>query len=159
MAIPSTRTRTDHAMAIRVGANIIGHIQDWTPQQSRTVTPVYQLDPTNTGEVAENVPGNIGGLTIGVNRYDLFLRRMEEVWGVGTPSQALVMLTDQKFRIEVIETWNTVTDAASGATESESWKYTGVWFTSLGRTHSANGDRITKVNAAFAYEKKERMGG
>lgn len=154
MAIPSTRTRTDHAMAIIAGGKTIGHIQDWTPQQSRTVTPVYELDPSHTGEVVENVPGNIGGLTIGVNRYDLFTKRMEEIWGIGSPTQAMVMLTDQRFRIEVRESWKTITNEVSGATIDEVWLYTGVWFTSLGRTHSANGDRITKVNAAFAYEKK-----
>jgi len=152
MTIPSTMTRTDHAMVIKAGDDIIGHIQDWTPAQSRTVTPVYELNANTTGAVVENVPGNIGGLTIGVNRFDLFAKRMEDIWGA---KNYIIMLTDQKFAITVHETWRTVQDIETGATETtEGWVYDGVWFTSLGRTHSANGDRITKVNAAFAYRLK-----
>jgi len=155
MGIPSTRTRTDHAMVIKAGDDIIGHIQDWTPAQSRTVTPVYDIDFNHTGEVRENVPGNIGGLTIGVNRYDLFLKRMEDIWG---SKNSIVMLTDQKFAITVHELWRTVKNVETGATAvTEGWLYDGVWFTSLGRTHSANGDRITKVNAAFAYRSKSSL--
>jgi len=157
MSIPSTLTRTDHAMVIKADGHIIGHIQDWTPAQSRTVTPVYELDSNTAGEVVENVPGNIGGLTISINRFDLFSHKMEDVWG--KKHNYMVMLTDQKFPIEVHEIWRTVKDVSIGTTEiTEGWLYDGVWFTSLGRTHSANGDRITKVNAAFAYRRKSPLG-
>lgn len=147
MPIPVTSTRTDHAITIRVDGVTIGHIQDWTPQQNRTVTPVYELNSATSGEVVENVPGNIGGLTIGVNRYDLFNKKMEEVWGANFNIQ---MLTDQTNPIQIQEKWNN----PSGTTQV--WVYTGCWFTSLGRTHSANGDRISKVNASLMYVKKYR---
>lgn len=150
MTLPSTRTRTDHAMSISVNGQTIGHIQDWTPQQSRTVTPVYELDDRTSGTVIENVPGNIGGLTIGVNRFDLFLSRMEQVWGIADMN----MLTDQSQSITVREKWRTITDENTGTEQFEYWTYEGVWFTSLGRTHSASGDRITKVNASFMYVRR-----
>ena len=155
MVLPITRTRTDHAMIIKVDGVSIGHIQDWTPQQSRTVTPVYQFSTDSaegsSGTVVENVPGNIGGLTIGVNRYDLYTKKMEEVWGNGF---SITMLTDQERAITIREVWKKIDE--NGNTTSESWAYEGVWFTSLGRTHSANGDRITKVNASFMYARKNR---
>ena len=147
MPVPVTTTRTDHAISIRVDGVTIGQIQDWTPQQSRTVTPTYELNSATSGEVLENVPGNIGGLTIGVNRYDLYTAKMEEVWGVNFNIQ---MLTDQSEPISVQEKW-LVPDGSP-----EIWVYTGCWFTSLGRNHSAQGDRITKVNASLMYQRKYR---
>lgn len=147
MPVPVTTTRTDHAISIRVDGVTIGQIQDWTPQQSRTVTPTYELNSATSGEVFENVPGNIGGLTIGVNRYDLFTLKMEEVWGANFNIQ---MLTDQTNPLIITEKWL----VPNGSPEI--WTYTGCWFTSLGRNHSAQGDRITKVNASLMYVRKYR---
>lgn len=147
MPVPVTTTRTDHAISIRVDGLTIGQIQDWTPQQSRTVTPTYELNSASSGQVFENVPGNIGGLTIGVNRYDLYTLKMEEVWGANFNIQ---MLTDQINPFRVVEKW--IVPGAS----PEVWTYTGCWFTSLGRNHSAQGDRITKVNASLMYVRKYR---
>lgn len=147
MALPNTTTRTDHALSIQVGGTSIGHIQEWTPQQSRTVTPVYELKTDTSGTVIENVPGNIGGLTITVNRFDLYTDRMEQVWGLNS---SIEMLTDQQNQIVVQERWTN----PDGTTEV--WTYEGCWFTSLGRTHSAGADRIVKVNASMMYVKKYR---
>ncbi len=157
---PYTATRSDHAMTIQCEGTVIGHIQEWTPQQSLTVTPVYQIGPTKegipSGSVVENCPGNISGLTIGINRYDLYLDRMETIWG---PGFYIEMLTDQFKPFTVTEKWLSITNVAEGTTSTEKWQYTGCWFTSLGRTHSAQGDRITKVNASIMYAKKEKISG
>jgi hypothetical protein len=147
MAIPNTATRTDHALSIRVDGVTIGHIQEWTPSMGRTVTPVYELNSATTGEVIENVPGNISGLSITVNRFDLFSKKMEEVWGRNFNIQ---MLTDQTNPITIQEKWLNPSSAP------EIWIYTGCWFTSLGRTASATADRITKANGAMMYVKKYR---
>ena len=155
MTVPYTSTRSDHALTIQCEGVIIGHIQEWTPQQSLTVTPVFQIGPTRdgvrSGNVVENVPGNIGGLNISVNRYDLYLERMETIWG---PGFYIDMLTDQFKPFTVTEKWQTLTNKVEGTTVIERWQYTGCWFTSLGRTHSAQGDRITKVNASLVYANK-----
>jgi hypothetical protein len=148
MPVPVTTTRTDHAISIRVDGETIGQIQDWTPQQSRTITATYELKSDTSGEVVENVPGNIGGLTLGVNRFDLYKAKMEEVWGTNFNIQ---MLTDQTEPFTVQEKWLVPNDSP------EIWIYTGCWFSSLGRNHSAQGDRITKVNASLSYVKKYRV--
>ena len=145
MPLPNTSIRTDHAISIRVGGKTIGQIQDWNPQQNRTVTPAYELNSATSGDVTENIPGNITGLTITVNRYDLYNAKMEEVWG---PNFNISMLTDQTNPFQVQEKWL----VPNGSPEV--WIYTGCWFTAIGRNHSANGDRITKVNASLAYVKK-----
>ena len=148
MPVPNTTTRTDHALAIRVNGVTIGQIQEWGPQQSRTVTPTFELNPATSGEVYENVPGNIGGLTVTVNRFDLYTSKMEEAWG---PGFSIQMLTDQTDPLEIQERWQNPDGTF------EVYVYSGCWFNSLGRNHSAQGDRITKVNASLTYAKKQRI--
>jgi hypothetical protein len=73
---------------------------------------------------------------------------MEEVWG---NNFNIIMLTDQGVALEVNEMWMN----PSGSPEY--YLYSGCWFQSLGRNHSAQGDRITKVNASLMYVKKYRV--
>ena len=148
MPVPTTTTRTDHAISIRVDGNTIGQIQEWAPQQSRTVTPSFELNSATSGEVYENIPGNIGGLTVTVNRYDLYTAKMEQVWGANFD---INMLTDQTSPLSIQERWQNPDGTF------EVYVYTDCWFSSLGRNHSAQGDRITKVNASMVYAKKRRV--
>ena len=146
MPVPNTTIRSSHAVSIRVASTTIGQIQTWAPNQSRTVTPAYQLASTlngiDSGEVVENVPGNITGLTIQVSRYDLFASKMEQIWGT---AQALWMLTKQVNQIEVEEKWTNPDNT------SEKYTYFDCWFSQLGRNLQAQGDRIVMVNATLNY--------
>ena len=144
MGIPNTTVRTSHAVTIRTNGTTIGQIQTWNPTQSRPATPTYELNAATTGTVYENVPGNITGLTINVTRYDLYNSKMEQAWGSGFNIQ---MLTDQVNPLTITEKWSN----PDGSTNIN--VYYGCWFTTLGRTLSAVGDRIVNVNAALAYTK------
>jgi len=152
MPVPNTTIRTSHAVSIRVGSTTIGQIQTWAPNQSRTITPGYQLastlDGIDSGEVTENVPGNITGLTIQVSRYDLFASKMEQVWGT---SDSLWMLTKQSNKIEIEEKWS---NPVGGG---EKFTYFDCWFSQLGRNLQAQGDRIVMVNATLAYARVRKM--
>ncbi len=145
---PVTSIRTSHAVSIRAGGTTVGQIQTWAPNQSRTVTPGYQLaaslDGVDSGEVTENVPGNVTGLTIQVSRYDLFASKMEEVWGTST---SFYMLTAQYEPLEILEKW------ANPDGTTEQFNYSGCWFSQLGRNLQAQGDRIVMVNATLSYVK------
>ena len=138
---------TSHYMAIKVNSSTIGMIQSWFPAQSRTVTPMYEINAAATGEISDNIPGNIGGLTVNITRFDLFKSRMEQVWG----SLDLHMLTDQTNPLIIKESW------VYPDSSVDIWAYTGCWFTSLGRNMSATGDRIVNVNATLVYKKKFKM--
>jgi hypothetical protein len=144
MAIPKTTVRTSHAVAIRANGVTIGQIQTWNPQQTRGVVPTYELNSATTGEVYENVPGNISGLTIQVSRYDLYKKKMEQAWGTSFNIQ---MLTDQANPLEISEKWSNPDGSV------ELYVYTGCWFTNLGRSLTANGDRIVNVSASLMYER------
>jgi hypothetical protein len=148
---PNTTTATSHGITIRVktgsytNANdtVIGMIQTWAPAQSRAAGAIYELNASGSGEVYEQVPGNLGGLTISVTRYDLFKSRMETVWGFN-----MKMLTDQNNPIEIRERFR----HPDGTHEIDA--YMGCWFTSLGRNLGAQGDRLINVNATLVYTDK-----
>ena len=149
MPVPDTRIRTSHAISIYPsrGNEPIGQIQTWAPNQSRTITPAYELNSSSSGNVTENVPGNITGLTIQVSRYDLFTQKMEEVWG---SASALWMLGDQKVSLEIKEKWQNYNGAV------EFYYYEGCWFSQIGRNMQAQGDRIVMVNATLNYVRIRR---
>lgn len=149
MGIPNTSTATSHAVAIRAGGVTVGMIQTWAPSQSRTVTAVYELNPANTGEIIENVPGNVAGTTIQVSRYDLFKRRMEEAWGSGFDLNE--MLSNQNNPLTIQERWSQYDGTVSV------YVYDGCWFSSLGRNYSVQGDRIINVSATLNYVKKRKF--
>jgi len=146
---PQTLTRTDHALSIRIKGQTIGHIQGWNPQQSRPVDHVYEINAAAPGVVCENSPGALTGLTIGIDRIDLYTKKMENCWG---PNFDIVMLTDQNNPFSINERW----DNPDGSIEM--YTYTGCWFNSLGRAHSAQGDRITRANATLTYVRKYKVG-
>ncbi len=145
MPIPQTLIRSSHALSIKAGGHVVGMIQGWNPSQSRTITPAYEMKSDTSGKVQENVPGNESGLTIQVNRYDLFKSKMEEVWGDSSLA-SLRMIGNQLTPFSVTEIWK-----LPGNTPDESNEYTGCWFSQLGRNMQATGDRIVQVNATLNY--------
>ena len=151
MHIPSTQTRTSHALSIKVLGQTIGFINGWNPTQSRTVTPIFEVGVDNSGNPVECMPGNVTGLNIAVNRFDIYKTRMEQVFG--TPD--LVMLTRQSEPFDVHEIWKS--PGTSGV--DERFIYVGCWFTSLGRTIRSDDNRIVNVTASLIYTKKIKSTG
>ena len=141
---PSTAVRTSHAVTIRVKGVVVGMINQWAPAQSRTITPIYELNAQTSGEPTEKVPGNVTGQTVGIQRYDLYPARMEQVFGYVD----LNMLSMQNAGIQVLEKWQ----YPDGTTETV--QYDGCWFSTIGRTYRSDGDRLVNVNATLEYTKR-----
>jgi len=165
MATPQTRVRTSHALTIRANGQTIGLINNWGATQSRTMTPIFEVAVDNSGNPLEYMPGNMSGLTINVNRYDTYPKRMEEVFG----SRSLTMLTRQAEPFDIYETWtipraqtelgdsqiaNAAEQFLNTALNKERFIYRGCWFSSLGRTLSSDDNRIVNVNATLVYTQK-----
>jgi hypothetical protein len=138
---PDTLARTGHSITILFNGSAIGLINSWAPTQSRQVTPIYEINSETSGLPIENVPGNVQGLTMAVQRYDVWLSRMEKAFG----SQDLYMLCNQKSAFSIQERWT----APSGAIEC--WQYEGCWFTQIGRNFRSDDTRLVNVNAALIY--------
>ena len=154
---PQTITATNHGLVIRVsGLGLpVGAIHSWSPNMTRAIFEVYQFGddvpqgkglslPTGPGEPYEKVPGNVSGMTITVDRYDLFTNTMEQAFG----TVDLSMLSKQSSPFIIDEFIN---QPAGGVRQNQ---YQGCWFSRIGRTHSATDDRIIKVNAELHYTRK-----
>lgn len=146
---PFTNTATSHAIAIKVDKLFIGMIQSWAPSQSRSVNVLYEINSVTSGDVAENVPSVISGLTIQVTRYDIFNLRMEQAWGEGFDLRE--MLCNQSNPLRIVEKW------VKPDGEYSAYVYSGCWFSNMGRQMSVKGDRIINVNATLQYERKRKF--
>jgi hypothetical protein len=152
---PGTLVRTSHSLTIQVNGVIVGLINGWNPTISRTITPIYQIATyflgTRSGDPVEKVPGNVTGQTIGVQRYDIYTKRMEEAFGTSD----LMMLSSQLDPFDVIEKWqypNTVLRPGGGV---EMVYYKGCWLSNIGRNFRSDGDRIVNVNATLEYTRRQ----
>lgn len=145
---PNTRTRLSHALTIRAKGQTIGLIQSFAPAaQTRPLAYVYELNTATSGEPVERVPGNVGGLSINVDRYDLYTKKMETVFGTAD----FTMLSDQTDKFQLREVWRNPDGSI------ESFIYLECMFSSLGRKYSATQDRIVMVSAVIDYLKKVRV--
>lgn len=138
---PETLTRTSHSLTIKVNGVTIGLISGWNPQQNRDVNPIYELNVETSGLPLENIPGNVRNLTISINRFDLWVQRIEQAFG----TVDLTMLSNQQSPFTVQELW---TKPGGG---QEVWEYTGCWFTNIGRNLRSDDNRIVNVNASLIY--------
>jgi len=147
---PTTLVRTSHSLTIKARPSglVIGLINGWTPAISRTITPVYQIATfhinTRSGDPIEQVPGNVTGLTLTVQRYDIYTQRMEQAFG----TTDLIMLSRQTEPFDVEETWQSPDNIIERIT------YQGCWFSTIGRSYRSDGDRIINVNATLNYTRR-----
>ncbi|KKM25783.1 hypothetical protein LCGC14_1591500, partial [marine sediment metagenome] len=135
--VPETLVRTSHSLTIIANSEHIGLINGWNPTISRTITPIYQiarfLHNTFSGDPVEKVPGNVTGQTIAVQRYDLYVKRMEKAFGTDFANRNdLMMLTQQDRSFSVREVWDYPIDQGGGR---EVIIYGGCWFSNIGRNY------------------------
>lgn len=162
--LPGTSTMVSHGLLIRAGGDVVGAITKWGPKQSKGATPVFEFGsgigsttvgggddvPAEPGEPYEIVPGNIGGTTISISRYDLFSKRFENAFKTNN----LMMLTRQTSSIKFIEFWK----SPNGDLDF-TYVYYGAWFTELGREHDASSNRITMASASAMYTRRREYAG
>jgi hypothetical protein len=157
-----------HAVIIKVNGQAVGAINEWNPRMNRTVTEMFEFGAvtqggapnngtdmyaTESGLPFEKAPGNVSGMQVDVRRYDVYTIQMEQAMGTGE----LHTLANQLNPFEVQERWAfPATATAAGGQPYYNW-YRGCWFSDLGRTISATGDRIINVNATIQYTRRTRV--
>jgi hypothetical protein len=160
---PNTVAQLSHAVTIRANGITLGAINEWNPRQTRTVTELFEFGVVTpggaqagttqqysklSGEPFEKVPGNVSGMQVDVRRYDIYTVQMEQVFG--TPD--LHLLSNQLNAFNVVETWQTPNNINNYFNH-----YQGCWFSDLGRTLSATGDRTINVNATLQFTRRDRV--
>ena len=150
--VPETLVRTSHSLTIVANGVSIGLINGWSPTSSRGISPIYQIgtfiNRNPSGDPLEKVPGNVTGLTMAVQRYDLYTQKMETAFG--TPD--LTMLSKQDRPFDIRERWQFPVDRGGGV---EILLYSGCWFSNIGKNYRSDGDRIVNVNATIEYTRKD----
>lgn len=148
---PETSTQTSHGLSIRVGGVTIGGINGWSPKITRSIAELYEFGTVtgpyeaSNGAPYEKVPNNVSGMTVDVQRYDLWTARMEQVFGTGD----INMLSNQRAPFDVREVW------LSPESQSYARTYRGCWFSNVGRNLSTTAERIVQVSATLEYTKVE----
>jgi hypothetical protein len=141
--IPQTYAITSHVITMLASdGSVIGMVNGWTPAQTRAIAPIFELNVATSGVPIENIPGNLGGLTLTVSRYDIYTDRMEQAFG--TPD--MDVLTDQTTPFFVYEQWSN-----QDGTIYKAYAYTGCWFSNLGRAFRSDDNRVILVNATINY--------
>jgi hypothetical protein len=147
MPAPFTKAITQHVVSIRVNGQTVGYMQSWNADQSRDLTRVYEINAATSGRCVEVVPGNVGGDSLDISRYDIYRRLLWRAFGF---EASIVHLADHLRPFDVKEIWKTPQGDTYGTL------YTGCWFSSTGRNMASTGaDRI--VMAAAKMEVTDRL--
>lgn len=144
---PNTRLRMSHALTIRARGQTVGLIQTWNVAQNRAVNMTFELNSATSGAPVERTPGNMGGLSIAVTRYDLYTKKMEQAFGTAD----FTMLADQTEKFQVREVWRNPDGSI------ETFVYLECYFSNIGRNISSTGDRLVMVNATVEYLRRVRV--
>jgi len=133
---------------------MVGAINSWNPTQSLAIGAVHEFGNVTgpygveAGMPYEKIPGNVSGMTIEVNRYDIYTKRFEEAFG----TLDLTVLSNDPNAFDVRETWN-----APDRANSYGIVYMGCRFSRIGRTLTTSDDRIVKVGASLEYTRSQRV--
>lgn len=152
--LPRTRTRTSHALLIRVaGGRVIGAANGFTHTQTRDVEEAFEVDAGSQGHgPVDMIPQTVSRRTLQIQRYDLFQRPMEEAFGTGFE---YVSLADQSQPFSLRTAWRSPVGAVLGGRRV--YEYTGCYFTRIGRVARSDDNRIVNVDAEIIYATRKRV--
>ncbi len=159
-APPITRTRSDHGASIWLcppGAAYgravpIGAVYELAQEQTRTIEDVWAVKTNPDALPADTVSQNLTGRLLRLGRYDLWEGVLEEVFGL--PASGL--LSEAIGSIIIREEWVAPSFLPGGGAR-HAWEWTGLKFQSLGRQIKADGDRVSRANAAFIWRSRRKM--
>lgn len=147
---PDTLVRSSHGIQIKIKGEVIGAIRNWSPAEyTRGMTRVWELNPLSSGHPIDQVPGNLDGFTLRVDRYDIWKEPFEKVFG------------GDIALMEAIGNQQAGFDCYQYLWHPDGYKeltvYRNSWFTSIGRNYSADGDRIIMVSATLAFLRRDKI--
>lgn len=154
--LKDTVSRLSHSITIRANGITIGAISDLKEDARQGLKALYGLGTfeqpgrygARSGEPYEIVPNNIDPITLNLSRYDLVRVKMEQAFNVPFD---LTILSNQDSGIEIIQ----IERRTDGGVEGFVWR--GCWFESIGRTISAENERVIRVDAVVKATTKQAI--
>ena len=155
---PLTQTASSHAVTIRSGKGIkIGRIQSWSPQLTRNIETIYEVQQLATGEPIERVAQIQTGNRISVERYELYSFLLGEAFGVPVDRGSAGNTTDLYSLILQIKPFNVREIWRDPFGQLRAYAYVGCWFADVGYTISATDDRIIKARGSIEFTRRLRL--
>lgn len=154
--LKDTVSRLSHSITIRANGVTIGAISELKENHQQGLKALYGLGTfeqpgrygSRSGEPYEIVPNNVEPVTLQLQRYDLVATKLEQAFNVAFD---LTVLSNQTSGIEVVQ----IERRTDGTTEGFVWR--GCWFDSIGRTISAEGERVIQVDATLKAVTKQAV--
>lgn len=154
--LKDTVSRLSHSITIRANGVTIGAISELKEEASQGLKALYGLGTfdqpgrysARSGEPYEIVPNNVEPIKLDISRYDLVTTKLEQAFNTGFD---LTVLSNQTSGIEVVQ----IERRTDGTVEGFAWR--GCWFASVGRTISAEGERVIQVNATLNATTKQAI--
>lgn len=147
---PDTLVKTSHGIQIKVNGETIGAISRWDPAPyEREFNHIYELNPLSSGHPVDLVPANIRGFNITVNRYDIWKKPFEKVFGGSMSIYEALGMQERPFEVNQF-LWH-----------PDGYKeliiYRGSWMNRVGRSYNVTGDRIVMVDATLVFLRREKV--
>lgn len=154
--LKDTVSRLSHSITIRANGVTIGAIRDLKEDSRQGLKALYGLGTfdqpgrysARSGDPYEIVPNNIEPISLTVDRYDLVTTKLEQAFNT---TFDLTILSNQTSGIDIVQ----IERRTDGTTEGFVWR--GCWFESVGRTLSAEGERVIQVNATIKATTKQAI--
>jgi hypothetical protein len=146
-------TQTYHGFSIQVAGVRIGRITSWTPQQkTRTITHVFELNPTTFGQPVDAVPGIEGNFTVSFARAEVWGEEIEKAFGA---DDVFTFLINQNKPFTIDEVY-----AKPGVGIYRVYRYLGCWFSSLApEAFTSEGNAIISVSGDITFVNKVKVVG
>lgn len=145
--IPVTRTRTRHALAVRVRGFIIGAAQSLTMSQSATNVDVFEINPLSEGLPNHVAHGAVTSRTLQLARMDLYQDIMEEVLGDGE----WIHLGQTIPNLSLDEIWK---PPGSLLGQKTLYRYSGIIIDSIDRATQVDNAQV-QVNVSLRWSRRE----
>jgi hypothetical protein len=167
--IPQTTTVTSYALTLhaRVGnrSGPIGAVHEFSHTQALAIDEEFDVDRFGSGRPRALIPQNTNGRTLTLQRYDLYGKMIEQVFGGPT---ALVNLNEQFKPIYMRLSFKTPSttplyDSLKAATQDNAdeaarkasaltvYQFCDCYLTNLGRQMSASNNIIVGSNATITW--------
>lgn len=141
----NTVTRTSHSVTIRSNGRYIGAITSFDMSQTREVNDRFYISPNPSYLPQDIIPANVTSRIIRLNRYELYRRPFEEIFG----DFKLENLSNQRNKFSLQE------KLVDPTGRTKYYGYIDCFFSKIGYKHEAQGEMVVMYDGEIIFKKRE----